>query len=341
MTRQFSCHEAELVEPDPTPTSPAPPINRVGVFCAVSAHTLWGLFPIYWRQIDGADSTELVCHRVVWSFVSLAILLPILLRMGWWGGWRVMLATLRERRVWMIYGIAAVMIAINWLAFIWAVNHGRVLEASLGYYINPLFNVLLGVFVLGERLGRWQWTAVTIAAVGVAIMAIGGGGLPWVSLAMASSFAVYGLVKKKAHLPTLVGLMVEVMILFVPAALYLAMRVGGGVSAMQTGGPLVTTMLLMAGVVTITPLALFATAVRRIDLSLIGILQYIGPTLQFLVGAVLYGEPLDSTKMIGFAFVWIALVVYVTATRHAHRSVELPLPEPSSDRNPSSWGSTR
>lgn len=312
---------------NPGPSNVLPSVDRTGIVCAVSAHTLWGLFPIYWRQIEGADSTELVCHRVVWSFVSLAILLPILLRLGWWGGWRNVLATLRDRRVWIIYSIAALMIAINWLAFIWAVNHNRVLEASLGYYINPLLNVLLGVVVLGERLRRWQWFAVAIATIGVAIMAVGGGGLPWVSLAMASSFAIYGLAKKKAHLPTLVGLMIEVTILFVPAAAYLMMRFNAGENAMQTGPPQVTMLLLLAGVVTITPLALFATAVRRVNLSLIGILQYIGPTLQFLVGAVLYGELLDRTKITGFVFVWVALVLFVIATRQPKPArVSLPLP---------------
>jgi len=289
----------------------------------VSAHTLWGLFPIYWRQIEAADSAELVCHRIVWSFVSLAILLPILLRMGWWGGWRVVLESVRNRRVWLLYSVAAVMIAINWLAFIWAVNHGRVLEASLGYYINPLFNVLLGVVVLGERLRRWQWVAVAIATLGVGIMAVGGGGLPWVSLTMAISFAFYGLVKKKAHLPILVGLMIEMTVLVVPAAIYLSMRFADGVSAIQTGSPLVMGMLLMAGLVTITPLALFATAVRRVDLSVIGILQYIGPTLQFLVAAVLYGEALGGTRIVGFVFVWIALIVFVIATHPPKRSIVL------------------
>ena len=207
------------------------------------------------------------------------------------------------------------MIAINWLAFIWAVNHGRVLEASLGYYINPLFNVLLGVFVLGEQLGRWQWAAVGIAAIGVAVMASGSGGLPWVSIAMATSFAIYGLVKKRAPLPVLVGLMLEVTILMIPAAIYLGVRIQNDMSALQLGSPVVTTMLLLAGVITITPLALFATAVQRVDLSLIGILQYVGPTLQFLVGAVLYNETLDQTRIIGFCFVWTALVLFVIASQ--------------------------
>ncbi|WP_404310911.1 EamA family transporter RarD [Neorhodopirellula lusitana] len=298
-------------------------MNRVGLFCAIAAHTMWGLFPIYWRQIEKADSLELACHRIVWSFVSLGILLPVLLRMGWWGGWRIVLQSLRNPRVWMLYTVAAVMIGINWLAFLWAVNHGRVLEASLGYYINPLFNVLLGVVVLGERLGTLQWTAVAIATVGVGIMAVGSGGLPWISLAMAASFATYGLVKKKVHLPVLIGLMMEVSILFVPAAIYLGIRVNDGVSALQFGSPLITTMLLLAGVITISPLALFAVAVKRVNLSLIGLLQYVGPTLQFLVGAVLYNEPLAASRLTGFAFVWTALLLFVAATYRPIRRAKI------------------
>lgn len=293
----------------------------MGLACAIAAHVLWGLFPIYWHQIEGADSLELVCHRIVWSFVSLAILLPILMRMGWWGGARTVFESLRDPRVWLVYSAAALMIGINWLAFIWAVNHGRVLEASLGYYINPLCNVVLGVVVLGERLKFLQWIAVGIATVGVGIMAVGSGGLPWVSVAMATSFALYGLAKKKAHLPVLVGLMLEVTLLVIPAAIYLAFRWVDGESALQFGSTKVTVMLLMAGLVTITPLALFAAAVRRVDLSLIGILQYIGPTLQFLVGAVLYGEPLGQHRLVGFGFVWVALVVFVAATHRYSRQM--------------------
>ncbi len=303
---------------DSTPDA-APSIDRVGLVCAVGAHTLWGLFPIYWRLVDIADSTELVCHRIVWSFVTLAIVLPILLHRGWWGGSRAILRELRNRRVWLTYGLAAVMIAINWGAFIWAVNHARVLDASLGYYINPLINVLLGVVVLGERLDRWQWFAVGVAAMGVSIMAIGAGGLPWVSILMAGSFGIYALVKKRAHLPPLVGLWIETSVLVVPAGVYLAWRISEDASGFQNGSPQVTLMLLFAGVITITPLALFAVAVRRLDLSLIGILQYVGPTLQFLVGAVLYNEPLDRTRMGGFIFVWLALILFVAATHRPRR----------------------
>ncbi len=296
----------------------------MGLVCAVGAHTLWGLFPIYWRLVDVANSTELVCHRIVWSFVSLAILLPILMNRGWWGGGKAVVAELSKPRVWFTYGAAASMIAINWFAFIWAVNHDRVLDASLGYYINPLVNVLLGVVVLGERLDRWQWFAVAVAAFGVSIMAIGAGGLPWVSILMAGSFGVYGLVKKRGQLPPLIGLWIEVSVLFIPAAIYLGWQVREGTSAFQLGSLRVTLMLLFAGVITITPLALFATAVRRLDLSLIGILQYVGPTLQFLVGAVLYNEALDRTRMGGFVFVWLALILFIAATHRPRRLGTLP-----------------
>jgi chloramphenicol-sensitive protein RarD len=292
---------------------------KIGLACAIAAHTMWGLFPIYWRQIGNADSMELVSHRIVWSFVTLGLVLPVMLWRGRWGGFAVVAKQLRSRRVWAIYIVAALMIAINWLAFIWAVNNNRVLEASLGYYINPLLNVLLGVVVLGERL-RWpQWVAVGLAAVGVSVMAIGNGGLPWVSMAMATSFAVYGLVKKKATLPVLLGLMLEVTVLFIPAVIYLGMRLAAGVSTMQTGTPVEFGMLLGAGLVTVAPLAFFAAAVQRVDLSLMGILQYVGPTLQFWVGYVLFEETLDPSRKIGFVFVWVGLLIFLVASQFKRR----------------------
>ncbi|WDQ18963.1 EamA family transporter RarD [Rhodopirellula sp. P2] len=292
---------------------------KIGLVCAIVAHTMWGLFPIYWRQIGNADSMELVSHRIVWSFVTLGLVLPVMLWRGRWGGFSVVFRELRSRRVWAVYVVAALMIAINWLAFIWAVNNNRVLEASLGYYINPLLNVLLGVVVLGERL-RWpQWVAVGFAAVGVSVMAIGNGGLPWVSMAMATSFAVYGLVKKKATLPVLLGLMLEVTVLVVPAAIYLGLRLAEGVSTMQTGTPVEFGMLLGAGLITIAPLAFFAAAVQRVDLSLMGILQYVGPTLQFWVGYVLFEETLDPSRKVGFVFVWIGLLIFLVASQFKRR----------------------
>ena len=289
----------------------------------VAAHTLWGCFPVYWRQIQNADSMELACHRVVWSFVSLVILLPILLARGWWGGFATAWKLLTTGKVWRVYSAAAVLIGINWAAFIWAVNNNQVLQASLGYYINPIFNVLLGVLVLGERLSQVQWTAVALATVGVAMMTIGSGGLPWISLAMASAFACYGLVKKGSDVPVLLGLFLEVAVLFLPAAIYVGTRYAGGISAMQTGTEFETALLLGAGLVTLAPLALFAAALQRVPLSLMGILQYIGPTLQFFVGAVLFGESIDQSRMLGFVFVWAGSLVFLFGPAWLSRKARL------------------
>ncbi|WP_236622003.1 EamA family transporter RarD [Novipirellula maiorica] len=294
-------------------TAPSPLDLRFGFFCAVAAHTLWGLFPIYWRQLGNVDATELVWHRILWSFLMLCIILPLVLRKGNLGGYQAFATAVRSPKVWAIYSLAAVMIAINWLAFLWAVKNNRVLEASLGYYINPLMNVMLGVIVLGEKLGRTQWIAVAVAAVGVLVMSIAGGHVPWVSLAMASSFALYGLIKKKTHLPAIVGLWFEMAVLFLPAAYIIASGTLSGDSSVVGSSLTVKMMLVGGGLVTITPLMLFAAAVRRVNLSTIGILQYIGPTLQFIVGAFVFGEPLDTWRILGFGFVWFGLVIFLVS----------------------------
>ncbi|GAA5508533.1 EamA family transporter RarD [Novipirellula caenicola] len=294
-------------------TAPSPLDLRFGFFCAIAAHTLWGLFPIYWRQLGQVDATELVWHRILWSFVMLCMILPVVLRKGNLGGYQAFVTAVRTPKVWAVYSLAAVMIAINWLAFLWAVKNNRVLEASLGYYINPLMNVMLGVVVLGEKLGRIQWVAVAVAAVGVLVMSIAGGTVPWVSLAMASSFAFYGLIKKKTHLPAIVGLWFEMAVLVLPAVLIIGSRSVSGEGAMIGSTSAVKMMLIGGGLVTITPLMLFAAAVRRVNLSTIGILQYIGPTLQFIVGAFVFGEPLDAWRILGFGFVWCGLVIFLVS----------------------------
>ncbi|TWU17634.1 EamA-like transporter family protein [Novipirellula galeiformis] len=299
---------------------------RFGFGCAIAAHTLWGLFPIFWRQLNHIDAMELVWHRVLWSFVLLTIIIPLLLRKGNLGGFREFANALGNPRVWAIYSLAAGLIAINWFTFIWAVNNHRVLEASLGYYINPLLNVTLGVLVLGERLGRIQWCAVMVAAVGVLVMSIAGGGVPWISLTMASSFAFYALIKAKAGLPAVLGLWFEMAVLFLPALFFISSKVMVGESALD-GSPLtVKAMLVSAGLVTISPLLLFAAAVRRVSLSTIGILQYIGPTLQFVVGAFVFGEALDQWRIIGFAFVWAGLVIYLLSPTIRRRFGPHPVP---------------
>lgn len=288
---------------------------RLGLFCAVAAHMLWGFFPLYWKTLNVVPPVELVCHRIVWSFLLLLVVVPVVLRNGGLGGIEPFVAAIRNPRTWAVYAVAAVMIAINWGAFIWAVSHDRVLEASLGYYINPLLNVLLGVVVLGERLQPAQWVAVAIAAAGVMVMAIAGGGLPWVSLTMATAFALYGLVKKKAPLPALAGLLLETAVLTLPALALLAMAEARGAAAFGHVGRGTDLLLMGGGLVTVLPLTLFAVAVRRIKLSTIGVLQYIGPTLQFLVGAVWFAEPLGTWRLVGFGCVWSALALYVISNR--------------------------
>ena len=284
---------------------------------------MWGLFPIYWRQLTQVASLELVWHRILWSFVLLSIVIPLMMWRGGMGGFSLLGQVLTNRKLWMVYGAAAVMIAINWFAFIWAVNNNRVLEASLGYYINPLLNVLLGVVVLRERLVGIQWIAVAIATVGVTIMSVTSGSIPWVSFAMAISFALYGLIKKKASLPPLMGLWMELAVLVIPAAIVLGMKAAAGTGAMSEGNAITRMMLIGGGLVTVAPLTLFAIAVKRVDLSLIGILQYVGPTLQFLVGVFMFHEPLDQWRIIGFLFVWTALLTFIVGPRFIRQATKL------------------
>ncbi len=296
---------------------------RVGIACAIAAHTMWGLFPLYWRQLTHVASLELVWHRILWSFVLLSIVIPLMMWRGDLGGFGLLARALTSRKLWLVYGTAACMIAINWFAFIWAVNNHHVLEASLGYYINPLLNVLLGVVVLRERLVGIQWMAVGIATVGVTIMSVTSGSIPWVSFAMAISFALYGLIKKKASLPPLMGLWMELAVLVLPAAIVLGMKASAGTGAMNDGNAVARLMLIGGGLVTVAPLTLFAIAVKRVDLSLIGILQYVGPTLQFLVGVFVFHEPLDQWRMIGFLFVWTALLTFIVGPRFIRRATKL------------------
>lgn len=300
---------------------------RAGLFFAVAAHCLWGVFPLYWRLLEAVPSIQLVCHRILWSFVLLLVFVPLMLRVGRPEALRQFVDAVRCRRTWMVYAVAAAMIGINWAAFLWAVNNGRVLDASLGYYINPLLNVLLGVVFLRERLRVAQWVAVAVAAAGVAVMTIAGGGLPVASLAMACSFAIYGLVKKKAPLPTLAGLMLETTVLALPAVGYLAFAEVRGTGAFGHLGWLSDVLLITGGLVTVTPLALFATACQRVPLSTIGLLQYVGPTLQFFVGTVVFGEAFGGSRLIGFVCVWTGLVIYLLSRERAPQKTPVEIAE--------------
>lgn len=275
-----------------------------GILLGIAAYSLWGLFPLYWKMFHDIPALELVCHRIVWSFVFLT---SILLITRQWTAFRILIM---KPRILMIYAIAALLIGVNWLTYIWAVNAGFIVESSLGYFINPLISVLLGVVFLRERLRIGQWIPIVLAMGGVVYLTLAYGSLPWIALILAFSFALYGLVKKTASLGSMNGLTLETAILLVPAMIYLLVRELTGQGAFLHGGVSQNLLILGAGPVTSIPLLLFSGAARRIPLSLVGIIQYISPTLTFLLGVWVYHEPFTHTQLIGFSAVWVALIIY-------------------------------
>ncbi len=278
--------------------------NRRGLLMGTAAFGLWGLFPLYWPLLEPTAASEILAHRVVWSLVVSAVLLGLSGRMGALG---TMWADRRVR--WMLTGAGAV-IAVNWFTYIWGVNNGHVVETSLGYYINPLVTVLLGVVVLGEHLRRWQWAALTLAVVAVLVLSAGLGRPPWISLVLAFSFGTYGLLKKQAAVGPVEGLTYEGLVLAPVAIGYLVwLSVVGQASAWSLGIDHVG-LLMTTGLVTALPLLCFASAANRISLTSLGMLQYIAPTLQFLLGVVVFGEPMTVTRWVGFSLVWLALLIF-------------------------------
>jgi chloramphenicol-sensitive protein RarD len=273
------------------------------VWYALAAYIAWGLLPIYWKLLHNVPAVELIGHRIAWSFAVLAVWITVQ------RGWRAMRVTL-NRRIVLLYAAAAVLIGVNWLMYVWAVNAGYIIETSLGYFINPLLSVLLGVFVLGERLRPLQWAPLALAGAGVIYLAVLYGSPPWIALLLALTFALYGLVKKKAPLSALHGLTLETGLLFVPA---LGVIFGAGVigqSSFVLDWPTRAALLIGTGLITTVPLLLFASAARRIPLTLVGILQYIAPTMQFLIGVFVYHEPFNGEQLIGFGMVWASLILF-------------------------------
>jgi chloramphenicol-sensitive protein RarD len=263
----------------------------------------WGLFPVYWKVLGHIPALQLLGHRIVWSFLLLLVVI-LIARQG-----KEFRASL-NRRVLVIYSVAAVLIAINWLTYVWAIGAGFIVETSLGYFINPLLSVLFGVIFLRERMRPLQWIPIGLAAAGVLYLTFAYGSLPWIALTLAISFSIYGLVKKTAPLGSFHGLTLETAILFVPALIFLIYSEFAGTGAFMHSPAYVNLMLFGAGVVTVIPLLLFASAARRIPLTSIGVLQYINPTMQFLLGTLVYKEPFNQHRLIGFAIVWAALILY-------------------------------
>lgn len=286
---------------------------KKGIWYAIGAYSLWGLFPIYWKWLQHVPALQLLGHRILWSFL---LLIMVILVSKQWSAFRLRALTMR---VFPIYLAASLLIAVNWLTYIWAINAGYVVESSLGYFINPLLSVLLGVIFLRERLRPLQWLPVGLAAVGVLYLALVYGSLPWIALTLAFTFGFYGLVKKTAPLGSLYGLTLETGILFLPALGYLLLAATRGQGAFLRSGTVSDLLLVGAGVVTTVPLLIFASAAQRIPLSLVGILQYIAPTLQFMLGVLVYREPFSFARLTGFGIVWLALVIYAVEGFYAQR----------------------
>jgi chloramphenicol-sensitive protein RarD len=274
-----------------------------GVWYAVVCYGLWGFFPFYWKVLHLVPAGQILAHRILWSF--LFVVLVVAARKEW-----TRLRDSLNRRTVLIYTAASVLLSVNWLTYIWSVNSGFIIESSLGYFINPLVNVLLGVLFMGERLRPMQWAPVGLAAAGVIYLTASYGSLPWISLVLAFSFGLYGLVKKAAPLGALHGITLETGLLCLPALGYLLLVEGQGAGAFGHVGALETFMLAFSGVVTAIPLLLFAGSARRIPLSMMGIIQYISPTLQFLIGIWAFNEAFSGAKLVGFVIIWLALLLY-------------------------------
>ena len=274
-----------------------------GTLYAVAAYTLWGLFPVYFKLLHQVPAPQILCHRILWSFF---FLMAVVLVRGQWSSFRAVL----KPAVMPVYIAAAVVVSANWLTYVWAVNAGFVVQTSLGYFINPLLSVLAAVIVLRERLRPWQWVPVGLATLGILYLTYSHGSPPWIALFLALTWAVYGLLKKIAPLGSLHGLTLETGLLTLPALIYLTAAGLGGKGAFLQGNHVSDMLLVGTGLVTATPLFLFAMAVRRIRLIIAGILQYISPTLQFLLGVLVFREPFTTAQLIGFSIVWLALIIF-------------------------------
>ncbi len=275
-----------------------------GSWFAVGAYIIWGILPVYWKSLHHVPALQLISHRVVWSFLLLVIVMMLSRQ------WAAFREDVRKPRVLRVYIIAALLIGVNWLIYIWAVNAGYIVETSLGYFINPLLNVLMGVVLFHEHLRPVQWIPIGLAGVGVLYLTVVYGSLPWIALCLAFSFGIYGLVKKIAPLGSLHGLTLETGILLVPALIYLIYSEMIGQGAFLHTGATPDALMVGAGLMTTVPLLMFSSAARRIPLFLVGILQYIAPTLQFLLGVLVYKEPFTATRFVGFGIVWAALILF-------------------------------
>jgi chloramphenicol-sensitive protein RarD len=285
--------------------------DRIGVLYGAAAFGLWGLFPLYWPLLEPAGPVEILAHRMVWSLVFVGAILLVRRRLS--SVFRL------GRRRYALLATAAVFVTVNWGVYIYGVNSGNVVETSLGYFINPLFTVLLAVVILRKRLRVLQWLAVAIGALAVTILTVDYGRLPWIALALAVTFGIYGLIKKKTDVGAAEGLAVETAVMFLPATGYLIWLQFAGIASFGHEGQLRNLLFIGAGAVTAIPLLLFGAAATRVPLSTIGLLQYLAPVLQFLIGVFVMHEAMPPVRVVGFAIVWVALVVFTYDSIRAYR----------------------
>ncbi len=286
-------------------------MNR-GILFGVAAYTIWGLLPIYWKLLKHVPALEIMSQRVVWLLTILVGILVVRKQWGW-------LAQLADRRIILTSIAAAALLALNWFVYIWGVNAGFILETSLGYFINPLVNVVLGVVLLGEIIRPGQWLAVGIAAAGVLYLTFSYGSLPWIALTLAFSFGFYGLLKKRSSLGSVESLTLEATLMAPVALIFLITLAVNGEGALGHSDLSTTLLLVGTGIITAVPLLCFGAAAKLIPLSVLGFLQYLAPTIQFLLGVFVYNETFSQTSLIGFSMIWLALIVFSFEGAHAYR----------------------
>ncbi|MEW6989697.1 EamA family transporter RarD [Colwelliaceae bacterium 6441] len=291
--------------------------SRKGVLNAISAYFLWGLAPIYFKLIKDISPDEIMVHRVVWSCVLLFVIVLLTKKI------HPLISIIKQPKIITRLTLTASFLGVNWFLFIWAVNNDHLLDASLGYFINPLFSVALGVIFLKERLRKWQLIAVALAVIGVLIQLVFIGSLPIISLALAGTFGIYGLLRKKLHVDSFIGLLVESVLMLPIALIYWQFFVGSDTSNMFNNTLSLNTTLLFAGIVTTAPLLCFTAAAKRLTLSTVGFFQYIGPSIMFILATVYYQETLVAEKLITFIFIWLALFIYSLDSLKAHKQKKL------------------
>jgi len=275
-----------------------------GLVYGIGAYALWGLSPVFWKELDHLSAHDTMGYRILWTAALMALYHVVR------GTWGRLVDVFSDPRLLRLQVIAAAMMLINWSTWVWAIYNDHVLQASLGYFMVPLVSVFLGVIVLGERLRPLQWTSVGLAAAGVAWLTFEVGTVPVVALVLAATFGIYGLVKKTADLPAVDSLATEVLLLSGPALVFVAVRAADGHGVMGPGVPLDNVLLVGTGLMSLTPLLFFAGAARRVTLTVLGVLQYLAPTINFLLGTLVYDEPFDGGRLVGYSAIWVAVVVF-------------------------------